>query len=191
MAGEVSAARATTGNNDSFDDFPSVQRKSSLPWIIAGVNIVALMAVAGYLLFKDDQGTKHKEDGAAVTKSTGKPSVDVKTQEEPISVGDSIDIGTLVKLENFIVNLNEPGANRYLKVGIDLELKNSAAQDLIEKLKPVLRDRTIAYLSSLSFAQTQGLVAKERIRLELLNRFNGTLGRPIIRNIYFTDFLIQ
>ena len=151
--------------------------------------MAALIGLGGYMLTGSEAsaGAAAKAPEAAQAQQEA-PEVEEEVAAVPTGPGS---LGPLVRLETFIVNLNEPGGNRYLKVGLELELKRNVAIDVIEKARPLLRHRTIAYLSNLSYAQTQGLVAKERIRLDLLNRFNGALGASAVKAIYFTDFLIQ
>ena len=146
--------------------------------------MAALLGLGAYVLFRDDSGAPGLDRG-------DEPAAAVENPGGEGQAGPTKGIGTLVKLDIFIVNLNEPGGNRYLKVGLELELKDSAAQAAVERLKPLLRHQTIAYLSNLTYAQTQGLVAKERIRLDLLSRINGALEEPGIRSVYFNEFLIQ
>ena len=54
-----------------------------------------------------------------------------------------------------------------------------------------MRDAVIVMLTSLSFEEVMTPEGKIRIRDELLIRFNQILKPDRIKNIYFTEFLVQ
>jgi flagellar FliL protein len=100
-------------------------------------------------------------------------------------------IGEIFGLEPFVVNLADPKGKRYLKVKIELELENLAAVDKATKVAPKLRDMVIMMLTSLSFEEVMTPEGKIRIRDELLERFNQIMRPDRIKNIYFTEFVVQ
>jgi flagellar FliL protein len=64
----------------------------------------------------------------------------------------------------------------------------------VEKAKqvaPKLRDMVIMMLTSLSFEEVMTPEGKIRIRDELLERFNQVMRPDRIKNIYFTEFVVQ
>ena len=56
---------------------------------------------------------------------------------------------------------------------------------------PKLRDMVITLLTSLTFEEVMTPEGKVQIRDELLERFNQILRPDRVRNIYFTDFVVQ
>ncbi|MBF0189545.1 MAG: flagellar basal body-associated FliL family protein [Magnetococcales bacterium] len=126
-------------------------------------------------------------------------------------------VGVMFKLDPFVVNLNEPKGNRYLKTTIQLEMddggkksesagkgeekkegKEGAAsvsksplEQELERRKPQLQDVILALLTSKSSRELQALEGKFRLREELLARINALLVNGSITRVYFTEFVIQ
>lgn len=100
-------------------------------------------------------------------------------------------VGTMFPLDPFVVNLSDPQAKRYLKVAITLELESSDAVDRAKKMVPKLRDMVITLLTSLTFEEVMTPEGKAQIHDELLERCNEILRPDRVRNIYFTDFVVQ
>ena len=119
-----------------------------------------------------------------------KPAVEeVASQEakkEPAPV-----IGEMLVMEPFVVNLADPKGKRYLKVKIELELESKEAVDKATKVSPKLRDMVIMMLTSLGFEEIMTPEGKIRVRDELLERFNEIMRPDHIKNIYFTEFVVQ
>ncbi len=114
--------------------------------------------------------------------------------EKSANEGEAVvisDLGPTETLGSFVVNLNEPGSPRYLKATIKIGLENESVKDELRKREPQFRDMVIAYLSSLNVRQTQGLLAKEDIRNNILQRLNNVLKTGKLQHVYLTEFVIQ
>ena len=114
------------------------------------------------------------------------PAAEAATHKE-----DKAQEGPIVQLDAFVVNLNEPGSNRYLKVNFELELANPKALDEFTRVKRALRDDVLRYLSGLSVAQTQGEESKSKIQGEIVARADKEVGASSVRRLYFTEFVVQ
>ena len=97
----------------------------------------------------------------------------------------------LVDLESFLVNLDEPGVNRYLKVNVQVEVASKKGSGKLDEHKVQVRDEILTYMSSLNLDQTQGIVNKEIIRGNIRNRINRLLKSEVVKAVYFTEFVIQ
>jgi len=100
-------------------------------------------------------------------------------------------VGEMFTLEPFVVNLSDPQGKRYLKLTVSMELESKEAVGKATKLVPKLRDMVIILLTSLTFEEVMTPEGKMQIRDELLARFNQILRPDRVRNIYFTDFVVQ
>jgi len=100
-------------------------------------------------------------------------------------------IGPLLSFDDIIVNLLDENETRYLKAAITLELDNKAVADEIEERKPQVRDAILLLMSSKTFAELRDLQGKMQLRADLLERINGFLMKGKVKNIYFTDFVVQ
>ena len=63
--------------------------------------------------------------------------------------------------------------------------------DKATKVSPKLRDMVIMMLTSLGFEEVMTPEGKIRVRDELLERFNEIMRPDHIKNIYFTEFVVQ
>ena len=109
------------------------------------------------------------------------------------------DIGAVVSVDTFIVNLADPGGNRYLRVTMDLELVGKPADksagktagDELAKRMPQIRDAILMILSTKRYADISTPEGKTALREEMLNAANGLLASSPISRIYFKEFVIQ
>lgn len=99
--------------------------------------------------------------------------------------------GEMFALEPFLVNLSDPKGKRYLKVTITMELLTPEAVAKAEKMVPKMRDMVIMILTSLSFEEVMTPEGKIRVREELFERFNLVLRPERVKEIFFTDFVVQ
>ena len=100
-------------------------------------------------------------------------------------------IGEMLPLDPFIVNLSDPRGKRYLKLKITLELGPNTNSEKVTPYMPKIRDMVIMLLTSLTFDEVMTPEGKIRVRDELFERFNLILRPNRIKNIYFTNFVVQ
>jgi flagellar FliL protein len=100
------------------------------------------------------------------------------------------EVGPIVALDPFVVNLDEPGTSRYLKCTLQLEVAPKTEEQLV-KNKEIIRDAVLSYLSGLHLKDTLGADAKERIRTDLVARLGKLLGPEKVRRMFFQDFVVQ
>jgi flagellar FliL protein len=95
----------------------------------------------------------------------------------------------LVALDPFVLNLAEQG--RFLKVTIHFELTDPSSQQVVENNIPQIKDAIIILLSSKSIESIASPEGKLQLKDELLLRANQTIGKDVIKNLYFTEFVMQ
>ncbi len=152
---------------------PEEPKKKSKVMLFIILGVVLLLAVAGgffaYTIFM-----------APADKAAEQP------KEEEINV-----VGEMVTFGEFVVNLSDPKGKRYLKCKISIEVESVEAAERVKKIEPKLRDIVIMLLTSLAFEEVMTPEGKIRIRDELLERFNQAARPDRIRNLYFSDFVVQ
>ncbi len=100
--------------------------------------------------------------------------------------------GKIVPLETFVVNLADPGGNRYLRVTMDLEVTGGkAAEEEIAGRVPHLRDAVLMILPTKRYADISSTEGKTAMREELAQALNGLLAKARVNRIYFKEFVIQ
>ncbi len=154
--------------------------KKGLPMkLIIPLLLLFIMAGGGFFAFKSGMlnkflGKGEKEAEAKKTEQVNKP-----------------DIGPIFPMDTFIVNLMDPMGKRYLKVTLDLELSNEKMKPEMDKRLPQLRDAILTLLSSKSFKDVSDLSGKYQLRAEILATINRYLKTGKVKNVYFTEFIVQ
>jgi flagellar FliL protein len=61
----------------------------------------------------------------------------------------------------------------------------------MDKKKSLIRDIVIRSLSSKTFEEVSTIKGKDRLKDEIVTKINDILADGQIRNIFFTDFVVQ
>jgi flagellar FliL protein len=93
------------------------------------------------------------------------------------------------KMEPFLVNLADPGQLRYLKVTLHVET-HQGGEEFAKRL-PQSRDSVLTVLSSKNSRDIMTSEGKNALREEIKEKMNHLLTETKVRNIYFTEFVIQ
>jgi flagellar protein FliL len=120
---------------------------------------------------------------------TAVPAQAAPAQPQPVESSTEVT-GPVIALDPFVVNLDEPGTSRYLKVTLEMELFPHGDQALT-KNKHLVRDTILSHLSGLRLKDTLGAEAKDEIRSELMRKLGKLLGDDKIRRMFFQDFVVQ
>jgi flagellar protein FliL len=98
----------------------------------------------------------------------------------------------VVAMDTFIVNLADPGANRYLRVTMDLEVSGAKTpEEEITRRTSQLRDAILMILPTKRFSDIVSTEGKTALRDELVAALNGLLTTSKVSRIYFKEFVIQ
>jgi flagellar FliL protein len=94
---------------------------------------------------------------------------------------------------NLVVNLAGTMGTRYLKTsfvitGVD---KTGGIRAVFEGQKDKLKDLTINVLSSLTLADLEEPGSKNLLREKLVAAYNTVLGKRVVEQVYFSDFVVQ
>lgn len=163
------------------------KKGGKLKWIIIAVVILALLG-GGAFMFKDkimgmlgmggDKAAEQAQDGQPV---------------DPLAAGDQGDPKdtVLVSLPTFVVNLADPLGRRYLKLTLDVEMRNQDAADKLSQNEPKVRDAVILLLSSKTFADLSTMESKIGLKDEIVKRLNQIVGGSNVLRVYFTELVVQ
>ncbi len=97
----------------------------------------------------------------------------------------------IVPMETVVVNLGGISSNRYLRIQTSLEVDNEGDQKMISEKEVILRDKMISFFSSKTMRDIETEGGLFKLRLELKDILNGLVGSGIIKQIYFSDFIVQ
>jgi len=142
--------------------------------------LVLLIAAAGggayYKFFVLNKKAEKKEQQAK------KVIEEIKATE---NVGVMFDLGT------FIVNLADKDIERYLKISIVLELKDQKVQQEAQQRLPEIKDSITTLLLTKRSSDLRTPEGIEFLKEEITKRVNAILPLGGVKNVYFTDFIIQ
>ncbi|MFT3783279.1 MAG: flagellar basal body-associated FliL family protein [Nibricoccus sp.] len=99
--------------------------------------------------------------------------------------------GGTYEFENVVVNLAGTMGTRYLKVAFQVIGTDKTLRAVFESKKPQLVDVTLNVLSSLSLTDLEEAGHKNLIREKLIAAYNQAIGKRLVEQIYFSDFVVQ
>jgi flagellar protein FliL len=111
------------------------------------------------------------------------------SKNEASVVGQSIEY---VDMQDMLVNLaSGNGRNRYLKLGVTLQVSGSQNAKELEKHMPRIRSAFQVYLRELRIEDLSGSGGMFLLKEELMRRINTELAPLHIDDVLFKEMLIQ
>lgn len=177
------------------------KKKSGNMLLIIIIVVLVLILVIGGVIFALMSGNHDAEAGSesSVQKEANAHNTEAPAEGEHAAAvhGSShgaeslAEVGIMFPLELFTVNLLSESGRRYLKVEMNLELEGEELALELESKKPVLRDVIIRILSGKSLEEISTVKGKETLKEEIVNDLNQRVKDGKIKNVYFTDFVVQ
>lgn len=149
-------------------------------FIIIGVLVLVLGGAGAFFMMGGKKSGEGDEGEDAGSEEGGEESGSKKHGELP---------GAIVPLDTFIVNLQIKGS--FLKTVIQLEFGEPEQPHTFDADLPKVRDAIIRVLSSKQAQEILNPEGKEKLREEVKNAVNNTLGSEDVVNVYFTEFIVQ
>ncbi len=94
-------------------------------------------------------------------------------------------------LDSFLVNLSDPGGKRYLKVNMELELEDQGGLVEVKERNHAVRDSILLLLSGKVYDDISSPAGKLTLKREIISRLNRVLSSGQVKEVYFTEFLVQ
>ena len=123
--------------------------------------------------------------------STAGSSGSVSYESTPPEVGTEVNLGPMVDIREFIVNIISDDNSHYLRISLTIELSNQAAYDEMEMRMPQIRDAILMLASNKTFEELYDVHGKKQLKAELLIELNEMLTKGEAVAVYFTDFVVQ
>ncbi len=179
MSGSPEAHESTADEHGEGEAAPKKGKKKLL--IIIAVVVIALIGGAVTMMGGGDKPAAeghakeeggHGEGGEGAQAEAGKP--------------------VYYELPEFLVNLSAGGSRvSFLKMSVTLELKDKAAAEVVKANKPRIVDTFNTYLRELRPADVQGSAGIYRLKEELMTRINGTIEDGLVKDILFSQIIVQ
>lgn len=156
------------------------KKGGKLKWIIIGVVLLAVLGAAGYFGYTMFVAPQDEESAVEETAAAEGEGQALETLE-----------GTLVPLPVFLVNLADPLGRRYLKLGMEVEVRDPEVQASLSKYEARIKDSLLLYLSSQSYDSLSTMDAKLQLKQEVADRLTQILGKGSVLRVYITEMVIQ
>lgn len=156
------------------------QKGGKLKWIIIGVVLLAVLGVGGYFGYTMFMAPQDEETSEEMAEGEG-------GEEAPL---ESLE-GQLVPLPVFLVNLADPLGRRYLKLGLEVEVRSPEVEADLAKYEAKIKDSLLMYLSSKTYESLSGIKAKKELKLDIAKRLNQIVGRGNVLRVYITEMVVQ
>lgn len=149
-------------------------------FIIIGAVVLLLIiggGVGAWFFFKTPPPTPEEQD----------PGLQVPVPE----LQKQADIGPMVDIEEFVVNIISGDAAHYVKTSLTVELTNEEVQVEVEKRMPQMRDAILLLISNKTYEELQDLQGKRQLKAEITSKINSFLQSGQVKSVYFTNFVVQ
>lgn len=159
-----------------------------------GFGVVKFLGGGGEPPVAEGQAAPPAEAAPAEPAKTEKPAEGGHTAppaEGAAAPAEGEAASLMVEFQPFVVNLNDSGGKRFLKMSMSMEAETAEVQKELTAKMPQVRDMVLLLLSSLAYDDVSTMDGKMRLRSQILNRTNTQLTYGKVKNIYFSEFVVQ
>ncbi len=139
------------------------KKSKKLLFIIIGVLVLALAgAAAAFILLKKNAA----EDGEEV-------------EEEPVAAVHKVDPKhppTYLPLDSMVVNLADPGGNRFAQLGITLKLQDEETATAIKSRMPSIRNGILILISQRTAEELLSINGKQELMTDIVRAISDEMG---------------
>ncbi|OSS42583.1 Flagellar biosynthesis protein FliL [Desulfurella amilsii] len=159
------------------------QKKKKKPILLIAVILVVLIVGGAFAFFFLKKGSSNSAKNTQAQNANPEAIINDKNVH-------------IKNLPSMIVNLADPSGDRYLKISLALVMNGKEKPKGAESSGGTLEDAAIknAIITVISTKTSDVLLTlygKEELKKQLIKAINNVLGEDAVRNIYFTDFIIQ
>lgn len=144
---------------------PGKEKASSKKLIVIGAIVAVLVVGAGAAWFVLGQKAAQGEQG-------GGASAKAAVKAPP----------TFLPIENMVVNLADPGGDRFAQIGITLELDEAKTADQIKLYLPSIRSAVLVLVSQRTADELLTREGKEKLSTDILREVLKPLGYKLPKN---------
>jgi flagellar FliL protein len=153
------------------------------------INTVAIAAVLGLFVY-----TKVIFKRPPITEQKERARLNENAKKLDAAIGAK---KLIVALDPLTVNLDtfkgEDGKDKvhYASITLSVEIRDERELDQFNAIRPKIMDRIIQNLGKKSFDDLNQVQGRYLFRSQIIDAANEFLGKPIVTEIYFNDFLLQ
>lgn len=155
------------------------KKTSIVPVLITIVLLIAL-AVGSYFAYLQFFSTK----------SNIRQTTPIK-QIAPVQSNEEAELKVMLPIRPFVVNLARSSGKRFLKVTLTMELNSPEVNAEVNENMSKIIDSILLLLSSKSFEDVYTVQGKFKLKDEITTRVNRFLVAGHVKDVYYTEFVIQ
>lgn len=140
---------------------PAKSKKLIIIGAIVALLVVAVAAVVLFVMNRSQHSDPYGEEAPAKSAATVVP--------------------TFLPLENMVVNLADPGGDRFAQVGITLELQDEATATTVKQYMPSIRNGILMLVSQRTADELLQREGKEKLASDILREVTRPLGMNAAR----------
>lgn len=156
----MSAAAATADAQE-----PAKPKSKKLLFIIIGVVVLALVG-AGAAFFLMKKGASDEEGDAVEEEAAHAPAPKHDPKAPP----------TFLPLDSMVVNLADPGGNRFAQLGITLQLADAKTGEDLKVYMPSIRNGILILISQRTADQMLAIEGKEELAQAIIGEISNVMG---------------
>lgn len=141
---------------------PAKPKSKKLLFILIGLVVVGLLGAGGalFILKKNtatDDGAEEDAHAEVAHASPGTPP-------------------TFLPLENMVVNLADPGGNRFAQLGITMQLENAKTGEDMKAFMPAIRNSILLLISQRTSEEMLLVEGKEKLSRDIIAAISKEMG---------------
>ncbi|ASD64467.1 flagellar basal body-associated FliL family protein [Bdellovibrio bacteriovorus] len=149
--------------------------------IVFAVLNLAVMGAGGYMVYASTMGWESPK----ITEEDA--------DRELASVSDEADLAPLVyTMDKFTVNLGgEPKRTIRLEINLQMLGKEGFEEVMEPENRAKARDRIVRLLNEKPFSDLDSIQGKLFLKDKIAGEVNGILRRGVVKDVFFSDFVVQ
>ena len=161
---------------ESPEEAQPAKKSSGMFFVVIGIVVLVLAGGGGFFFLKRAKAAPPRTEEGGGEKAPPAPS----------------EIKTVLHLETFTVNMDDPEQKTYLRIGIDLGLASaSKGESKAPSPTALVRDTILNVLMVAKPADVATAEGKNQLKQRLLEALQQRAPELDVREIYFTEFLLQ
>ncbi len=116
----------------------------------------------------------------------------VSAKSKP-AVKKPVEHGPTLSLDEFLVNLSDPGGDHFLKVTVALGLNKDKGKtpESLKEQTPMIRDAVLTSLGSRTRDDVGAETGRQKLKADIKKKVNAALGEDDVDDVYFSNFVTQ
>jgi flagellar basal body-associated protein FliL len=182
MAEEEKIEEQSEEQELSFDD------KKKKKGLYIGI-IAAQLVVAGFLIWKFVWPEYEEVSGLdqKITETIQEAGIAVEEEDDD----EPRELGVMYTFENLTVNPKGTRGMRFAVFEFSLEVPSEDETQELDKYKTVLIDEYIKYFRKCSVVELSKDTMVDTLKVDLADITNKVLGHEVVKNVYFTRFVLE